>query len=1060
MIRPFATLGLFKRGTVILGLAWGLCVTADVPAADSNDADTVDFATEIRPILADACFQCHGPDEESRAADLRLDVEEDAAWVLKPGDSGASELIARVLETDTELVMPPPETGKTLTKKQIDQLRKWIDQGAGYEAHWAFETPVRPSIPATSQDDWVINPIDAYVARKLDANGLSPSSRASAPALIRRLYLDLIGLPPTPRELQVHVEAIASGDEAAYQTLVQSLLDSQHYGERWGRVWLDAARYADSDGYEKDKPRTAWFYRDWVIESLNEDRPYDDFLIRQIAGDLLPDATQDDHVATGFLRNSMVNEEGGADPEQFRMEAMFDRMDAIGKAVLGITVQCAQCHTHKYDPLQHEEYYGMMACLNNTHDAIISVYDDAEQAQRERSLESIEYLESELKSLVPDWKTRVEAWAEQQAARTRPRWKPLELNFLDRSLGGSKFLPQEDGSFLCQGYAPTNFKPQGTTDFHGKRLTGIRLELLRHPNLPRSGPGRSVDGTWALSELSASIQLSGEPGKTIPIKFVRAFADRSPEPAPLKSRYDNRKKSKRVTGGVEFAIDGNEKTAWTNEVDSPLANTDQVAFFEFEEPIEIPDGQYAIVTVFLAQRHGGWNSDDNQTFNIGRFRVSVTGDPLPSEAPLPIAVRDALRRPFGEWTEGDQRTVFTHWREGLNAETSTIDEPTLAQVARINRAIAGAWAAHPLGSTQLTLQQRDSARQTFLLNRGDFLSPEHEVTPHVPAFLHAFPDSGEPARLRLARWLASEQSPTTARSIVNRIWQSYFGTGLVETSDDLGTQSTPPSHRQLLDYLAIELMENNWSLKHLHRLIVSSATYRQSSAVTPELLGQDPYNRLLARGARFRVPAETVRDLTLAASGLLSREIGGPSVYPPAPAFLFKPPVSYGPKVWDEDKDEQRYRRALYTFRFRSVPYPMLENFDAVPGNLSCVRRSRSNTPMQALTALNEPLFLECSIAMANRLLEASPANRRDADRLQDAFVRCVARKPTEKEAGILLDYLNDQKTRLGNGELDADEILVAGSQLDLGPFDRNSLAAWSLVCRVILNLDETITRQ
>ncbi|MEM6470104.1 MAG: PSD1 and planctomycete cytochrome C domain-containing protein [Planctomycetota bacterium] len=1021
----------------------------------------MDFATQIRPLLADTCFQCHGPDEESRAADLRLDDAGEANYVLSPGDADASELIARIVETDPDLVMPPPETGKKLSKDQIELLRRWISQGAAYAKHWAFEKPQRSSVPSTEFDAWVRNPIDSFVARKLQREQLRPSPRATNHALIRRLYLDLIGLPPRPEDVERFQSKMSTQADVGYRELVEELLQSEHFGERWGRVWLDAARYADSDGYEKDKPRSAWFYRDWVIDSLNRDRPYDDFIVRQVAGDLLPDATQDDHVATGFLRNSMVNEEGGADPEQFRMEAMFDRMDAVGKAVLGMTIQCAQCHTHKYDPIQHDEYYGMLACLNDTHDAIISVYTDDEQRERDRVLSQIASLKSEFRELIPDWEDRLLTWVDHVVSKPQPSWQTMKLDFLDTSLGGSKFLPQADGSYLCQSYAPTNFKPEGTGVFTGNRMTGFQLELIRHANLPRSGPGRSVDGTWALSEFSATVQLSGDLSKKIPIKFARAAADRSPETSDLKTRYDNRKKSKRVVGGVEFAIDENEKTAWTNEVDSPLANTDQVAWFELAEPIEIPADQHAVVSVFLAQRHGGWNSDDNQTFNIGRFRVAITGDEVP-KTPLPIAVRDVLSRPRSDWTKDDLDTVFDYWRVQLTQSKGFVDlrPATRRRVSEINQRIDAAWESHPMGTTQLTLQERQNPRQTHVLDRGEFLSLKHEVQPHVPEFLHPMDDeSGEPARLRFARWLASPQSPTTARSIVNRIWQEYFGVGLVETSDDFGTQSTPPSHPDLLDFLAIELMENGWSLKHLHRLIVNSATYQQSSALTKELAERDPYNRLLARGARFRVSAETVRDISLASSGLLSPKVGGPSVYPPAPAFLFMPPVSYGPKVWNEASDESRYRRALYTFRFRSVPYPMLENFDAVSGNLSCVKRSRSNTPMQALTALNEPVFLECSTALAAKLLR-EPSSEDSLATLRSAYLHCVARPPTDRESSILLEYLDKQMNRLAAKSLDANEILSAASHLDTEGIDDDALAAWTLVCRVLMNLDETITRQ
>lgn len=1026
------------RIILLLSIASPTLISAD---------DKVDFAIDVRPILADACFHCHGPDEESREADLRLDVASDAEAMIEIGDADASELYARIVSEDEDTLMPPRDSGKSLTQEQIATIRKWIEQGAEFQSHWAFVPPKRPAFPEQSHEGWSKNGIDRFVWAKLQDEKLEPSKPASTQTLVRRLSLDLTGLPPEPDFVKGWVSRFEDEGDAAYESLVEELLKSNHFGERWARLWLDAARYADSDGYEKDKPRNVWFYRDWVINSLNVDRPYDDFIIRQVAGDLLPNATQDDIVATGFLRNSMVNEEGGADPEQFRMEAMFDRMDAVGKAVLGLTIQCAQCHSHKYDPLQHEDYYRMFACLNSTHDVIGTVYTDEERRAANRVRARIEKAEQAIKQAIPDWEGRLEKWVEDSQAQPQANWVTPELSFSDTSLSGSKFLRQSDGSYLCQSYAPTNFKPEMTAALEGKQLAAVRLELLTHPNLPRGGPGRSVDGTWALSEITVDATLASDPSKKTRLKIKRAAADRSPPKAELKARYDNKKKDKRVTGGIEFAIDGDDKTAWTNEVDSPLSNTRNVAWFEFEEPFEIPDGDSALITVSLAQRHGGWNSDDNQTFAIGCYRLSFS-DNAPHGSIIPAADEEISgKTPRRALDRDNQAALFNLWRT------------TVPEAKPWNDEIAAAWKEHPLGTTQLSLSELEQPRDTWLLGRGDFLTKIQKVEPGTPDFLNVFPGTDEPERLQFARWLVSRDSPTTARSIVNRVWQAYFGIGLVETSDDLGTQSAPPSHPELLDYLAIELMESGWSLKHLHRLIVKSATYRQSSAVSEQMLARDPYNRLLARGARFRVPAETVRDIALSASGLLDRTIGGRSVYPPAPSFLFTPPVSYGPKTWDEESDSQRYRRAMYTFRFRSVLYPMLENFDAVACNVSCVRRSKSNTPMQALTALNEPLFQECAVALAKKTIEECES--KDAmNRIAFVVGRCLSRLATASESKVLQAYLQKQRERLAGGSLSADEVLKCGERLELDGFDRNELAAWTLLSRVVLNLDETITRE
>ncbi len=874
---------------------------------------------------------------------------------------------------------------------------------------------------------------------KLEREQLAPSPRVDRVTWLRRLSLDVIGLPPTIDEVDAFV---ADNSNAAYAKQIQRLLKSPHYGERWGRIWLDAARYADSDGYEKDKPREMWFYRDWVIDALNHDTPYDEFIIKQIAGDLLPQRTQEDQVATGFLRNSMVNEEGGADPEQFRMEGMFDRMDAIGKSVLGLTVQCAQCHSHKYDPLTQQAYYRMFAFLNNTHDAIVPVYTADEQRRRTEILDEIAAIEADLKESCPDWAEQMSAW-QASARQMLIDWevlKPVELPY-----EGQKFHVLDDWSIVSESYAPKASTPMFVMHTNAKNITGFRLELLTHPQLPRSGPGRSARGTAALTEIKIDVAPLDDPGKRTKLNLVAVSSDVNPDKAPQPDYLKDiqaKEGDQRVTGPAEFAIDGDQKTAWTTDIDPGRRNQPRKIVFVPEEPVEGFSAGTAI-SFQPAMNHGGWNNNDNHNCLMGRYRFSLTTAADPVADPLPTRVRELLDV-AAEIRTADQRdTVFRYWR-------TTVD-----QWKDANNRIESLWKQYPEGTTQLVLQERDSPRTTSVLQRGDFLSPEKQVEPGVPDFLHPLPEGADNSRLTFAKWLVDERSPTTARSIVNRLWQAYFGVGLVETSDELGSQSTPPSHPELLDWLSVELMENDWSLKHLHRLIVSSATYGQSSHVTPELYQRDPYNRLLARGPRFRVDAEIVRDITLTASGLLNRKIGGPSVYPPAPRFLFDPPASYGPKTWNEETGENRYRRGLYTFRFRSVPYPMLESFDAVTGNVSCVRRNRSNTPLQALTSLNEPLSMECARALAASILK--DGRDTDEDRMIHAMRRCVSRTPDVDEVVTLKGLLDRQRQRISNGEVDAKKIVGKPTTVD----ERlNEQAAWTLVARVLLSLDETITKE
>ena len=1017
---------------------------------------TVDFSRDIYPIFERSCHSCHGP--ALQQGKLRLDSRQAAlrggqsGKIIQPGNSVESPLYQRVAGLHDLVRMP---MGGELAADEIELIQTWIEEGAEWpdrvglaeeeesEQHWAFIAPKRPSLPQVEKKGWPANAIDHFILARLEQEELSPSPEVERVALLRRLSLDLIGLPPTLEEVDTF---LADKRPDAYQQQMERLLASPHYGERWGRHWLDAARYADSDGFEKDKPRRVWFYRDWVINALNRDLPYDDFIIQQLAGDLLPDAGQDQIVATGFLRNSMINAEGGIDPEQFRMEALFDRMDAIGKGILGITIQCAQCHDHKYDPLKQEEYYRLFAFLNNTHEANLAVYTSAEQMKRSEVFRSIREAEENLKHTHRDWEHEMEQW-EDRVRDDQPNWTVLRPTVEDISSGGQKYLPQADGSFLAQGYAPTKHQVKMTVETELRNLTAFRLELLNDPNLPLGGPGRSLKGTAALTEFEVEATAIGSPEQLEKIEISGATADIALPETPLEAMFDDNSDQIRVTGPIEFAIDGDEKTAWGIDAGPARRNLPRKAVFTLKTPISHPEG--TLLKFHLSQKHGGANSDDNQNHNLGRFRISATTTAGVTADPLPAGLREILSMPRLQRTPSQAQAVFSYWRT------------TVPEWAQANQEIQELWRQHPEGSAQLVLEERAQGRETHLLNRGDFLGPGKSVSSGVPAFLHAFPEDAPPNRLGFARWLVDSGSPTTARSLVNRVWQAYFGIGLVASSENLGRQSEAPSHPELLDWLAVEFMDQGWSLKQLHRLIVSSATYRQSSKQTPELRERDPYNRLLARGPRLRVEAEIVRDIALSASGLLNPSIGGASVYPPAPRFLFVPPASYGPKVWKEEKGENRYRRSLYTFRFRSVPFPMLQAFDAPNGDFSCVRRSRSNTPLQALTTLNEPLFLEAAQALALRTLREGGGS--DSDRLTYAFRRCLARFPNQAERAELLDLLSGQQARLSEGWINPWDIAGFDQKLRStlpGEATPVQLAAWTTVARVLLNLDETITKE
>lgn len=902
--------------------------------------------------------------------------------------------------------------------------------------------------------DRIRSPVDRFIVARLEREGLNLSPEADRVTLLRRLHLDLTGLPPSPSDVDHFLADKTSG---AWDRVVSSLLASPHHGERWGRHWLDAARYADSDGFEKDKPRFVWAYRDWVVEALNRDLPYDQFLIEQIAGDLLPQATDSSRVATGFLRNAMLNEEGGADPEQFRIDGLIDRMDCIGKAVLGITIQCAQCHDHKYDPISQEEYYRFFAFLNNDHESSVVAYSPSQQLQRDQLARQIREQEEILRHTTADWQVRMAAW-EASVRGDQPEWTVVHCEHVGER--GERFYQYEDGSIRAASYAPTQWAPhfRGTNGLTS--ISAFRLEQLTDPNLPCQGPGRSIRGMAALSEFKVTATDPENPTNKVSVKFIQATADFANEGKPLEAEFDDRSDKKRTYGPVSHAIDGKKETAWGIDAGPGRRNQSRKAVFVAEKPVSFPKG--AILEFELHQEHGGWNSDDLQTHNLGRFRLSVSSATNAVADPLPAAVREIVMKTPAEGRSPAQNgAVFSYWRT------------TQTNFAEANTRIEALRKQWPEGAPALVFAARqgqgpgESRMTTRLLRRGDWLKPDREVTHGTPAFLHSLPVGADDSRLTLARWLVDPRSPTTARVAVNRLWQQYFGVGLVESVEDLGMQSPPASNRELLDWLAVEFMQPSqpgvapWSVKHLHRLIVSSAVYRQSSRVSPVLLERDPNNRLLARGPRFRVEGEIVRDIALSVSGLINPTLGGRAVYPPAPEFLFQPPASYGPKTWRVETGPDRYRRSLYTFRFRSIPNPVLQAFDAPNGDAACVRRLRSNTPLQALTSLNEPQFVEAAQALARK--SVNEGGKTDDQRITFAFRQVLSRLPQPEELKALRRLLNQQRARIAEGWLNAAEMAVGKSEPVTGlpsGVTPATLAAHTAVARALLNLDETITKE
>jgi hypothetical protein len=1023
-------------GTKRFLAGWGLAFTTltAAHAADPIDlsklppaaARQVDFVKDIQPILKEHCYSCHG--EHKQKGGLRWDVKQlankggDRGVEFVAGKSAESRMIQAVAAIDPEFVMP--EKGERLNKEQVGLLRAWIDQGAVWpngvdlvkyvdtKDHWSFKAPVRPTPPSTKS--WGRNPIDAFVFAKLQQQKLRPSPEADKVTLIRRLSLDLIGLPPTLKEVD---QFLADKSPDAYDKLVDRLLSSPHYGEKWGRHWLDAARYADTNGYEKDLPRTIWPYRDWVINAINNDMPFDQFTIEQLAGDLLPKPTLQQRVATGFLRNSMINEEGGVDPEQFRVEGLIDRMDTIGKSFLGLTVNCCQCHNHKFDPISQKEYFQLYAFLNNDDEPEMEVPDADQQARRDAIRKKIARLIDENMAKLPDLEQRMSAW-EQKMRDINYDWEVLDPEDYYGGVG-TKFEKQKDKSLLALASNP----PVSGYSLHCKttltNITGFRLEVLADPNLPNQGPGRSTNGNFVLTEIKAEAVSLKDPTKTNKIVFTNATADFSQEGFPVSS-----------------AIDGtpNKKLGWAGEDLPGKRNRNHVAVFEVKEGIGFEGG--TDIKFDLTQTFG-------KQHTIGRFRLSaITNQRALMADPLTKEQRGLLTK--AKRSKEEKHDLFDAYRR--------VDE----RLTEANKVMDDEQKKWPTAPKTLVLAAREDPRETRIFKRGDFKKPLEAVTPGTPSFLPPLPPGNQTNRLTLAKWIIDQKNPLTARVIMNRFWMHYFGQGLVTTPEDFGTRCDAPSHPELLDWMATEFMQRHWSMKAMHKLIVTSATYRQSSKVAPEIFAVDQYNRWLERGARVRVDAEEIRDIALRVSGLLNDKIGGPSVYPVIPDGVLS--LAYGSPSWPTSSGADLYRRGLYTFWKRSAPYPSQAIFDQTSGEASCVRRVRSNTPLQALTTLNDASFHECSRALALRIWKEG--GKEDPDRATYGFRLCTGRFPTKVELDHLLALLRDQRSNFENDTSEAIKVALENKDKIPEKVNVHKLAELTMLARVLMNLDETITKE
>jgi hypothetical protein len=993
----------------------------------------IDFNRDIKPILADRCYSCHGPDKHKSG--LRLDRQADALQggdsgvVIVPRDSGKSPLYAHISGGEPDAIMPPESEGKPLSSEQIALIKQWIDEGATWpeqlesgaeqrSAHWAFQPPAKPRLRAVQNAAWTRNAIDRFVLARLERDKIKPSAEADRSTLLRRLSFDLLGLPPTPEQVRAFV---ADQRPDAYERAVDEMLASPHFGERWGRHWLDLARYADSDGYEKDSPRPyAYLYRDWVIGAINRDLPFDQFTVEQLAGDLLPHPTRDQKIATGFHRQTLINREGGVDQEEFRNKAVVDRVDTTGTVWLGLTVGCAECHSHKYDPLTQREFYQLFAFFNNADDEDLSAPSAAElekyrsakaayDQQRAPLAEAYEtYVRDGLPAKQAEWETTGKV--------DLPVWAILAPSNV-RAAEGATMGKLTDNTIAATGMNPLTETYTVETASVAGPITGFRLEVLPEDK-GRTGPGRSGNGNFVLTEFTVKVKPAGggEP-REIPLKNATAdFAQKDWAPAG--------------------AIDGKKESGWAI---APQTKQRHVLTMECAEPLSLAAGDTLVFT--LDQQFGNQHT-------IGRFRLSASQ----SESPLkPTLIDDlvavAWNTPAGQRTAAHQAALHAYYRDGVDAEARKLRKPLQDLLKKEPK--------YPETKAAI-LAERASPRETHVHIRGDFQRPGPRVQPGTPAALHAFKARGEkPDRLDLARWLVDDANPLTRRVTVNHVWKNLFGRGIVPSVSNFGLQGERPSHPELLDWLANEFGSTlGWSRKALIKLVVTSATYRQSSAYRDDLVDVDPLNTLLARQNRLRLEAEVVRDTHLAASGLLTTKIGGPSVRPPLPADIAA--LGYANSVkWQESEGEDRYRRGMYIFFQRTVPYPMLMTFDAPNANTTCTRRDRSNTPLQALTLWNDPVFFDCARALAGRVMNHATVETR----LERAFELCLARSPSAAEAARLKQFYEDQLRLTREQPKSAPSILGLNGDVAL-PADPAEQATLVAAVRTIMNLDEFITRE
>lgn len=1152
----------------LVGLTVVSTAFADPPAVEGPSGPTISYNRDVRPILSERCLSCHGPDAENREAGLRLDRFDEATRPLEsgaravvPGSPKTSELLARVMSEDPETRMPPPESGARLTAEEVETLTRWLQEGANYAEHWAFISPKRPPIPSVQKGDWARNDIDRFLLSRMEREGLEPSPEAEPHVLVRRLSLDLRGLPPSPEEVRRFVE---DKDPNAYEGLVDRFLADPAYGERWARMWLDLARYADSKGYGSDPLRTIWRYRDWTIDAFNQNLPFDQFTVHQLAGDLLPEPTSDHYLATAFHRNTMTNTEGGTDDEEFRVAAVKDRVDTTLQVWMGLTVGCAKCHSHKYDPISQREYYQLYAYFNQTLDndqpdesPTMPVPSREYQEQLDAIDAKIASLRETLSKSTPELESKQLDW-EKSLAGT-PNWMPLHPRAA-HSEGGASLAIQSDGSILAGGTNPKSDVYTVSVQVEGNEWTAFRLATIPDPSLPNGGAGRAPDGNFVLSQFQVTAAkeetAGGVRGRYVRIelpgeKRILSLAEVQVYRGPFNLARDRtaRQSSTAFGGDAGRATDGNvdgryfeaNSTTHTNEESDPWwevdlgedtvvdrvkawSRTDGGLEFRLEgfrvvvldqdraqvwesTPQKAPRPQVEIAisaaqSVPLAgagadfSQQGfsvanaiqateptlsGWAVGPEITkphfadfvvakpellkdwehltfhlvqgykepgFNLGRFQILGSTDPITAiRASVPAEILAIVDNAPDARSEAERERLAKYFRS-----IAELLDPVRAEIADLEK-------SKPEPPVVPVMQEvpLDQRRKTHVMAKGNFLSLGEEVEPGVPIAFHPFPSEAPPNRLGLAYWLVDPANPLTARVAVNRFWARLFQIGLVASEEDFGTQGDDPVHPELLDWLAFEFQANGWDVKDLLRTIVTSSTYRQSSRVSSELLEKDPQNRWLARAPRYRLEAEMIRDQALALAGLLSHKRHGPSVFPPQPPDLWRAAFNGSDRTWATSTGEDRYRRGIYTFWRRTIPYPSMTTFDAPSREICSLRRSQTNTPLQALVTLNDPVYVEAAQALARRIVRDGGDSAED--RIRYGLSLCLVRPSRDSQVAPLLELYRERLAYYQNHEQDA--VKMATDPLGALPAGTaaEELAAWTVVASVLLNLDGVLTR-